>query len=595
MSYTVLARRYRSGTFDEIVGQSQVAQTLKKAIESDRVAHAYLFCGTRGSGKTSTARILAKALNCEKFDKPTTTPCGVCNSCQAIARGDDIDVIEIDAASNTGVDNVRDLIDNSQYRPARSRFKIYIIDEVHMLSKSAFNALLKTLEEPPGHVKFILATTEPEKVPATILSRCQRYDFRNIPTKQIAEHLAAICKQEKIKADSDALLLIAKTGAGSMRDALSLLDRVLSLGEKHVTLEMIEQLLGLPKAQLMFDLAEAIGQADVKSTLRQTQAILMGGLSVDAMLASLVDHLRNLLILRTCGEDDDLIAVPGLSMKDLAAQAQRFEVMNLSQDIAILEELRRQVRQGHGGRALVDATMVRLAMADQFASVVDLLEQVDSGRGLEQKKNGEYRVIESPAARPAIAVSEATDAVAEQEDDALPAVGKVWDEGPKRSLASIMAQTTSPPPVVSMEPVDANDTAAVWRAMLAVLGQKGQAITGLVCQGEFAGFDDDGCAILKYKSRQSGLVRILERKDKRDTLTDAFSRVLGKTVGVRFEISGESEESADKISKAAARPAADPSAERLTAERRAEVEADPLVKAILDSFGGVVLDRSGSI
>ena len=398
MSYTVLARRYRSGTFDEIVGQSQVAQTLKRAIESDRVAHAYLFCGTRGTGKTSMARILAKALNCERFDKPTTTPCGVCNSCVAIARGDDIDVIEIDAASHTGVDNVRDLISNAQFHPARARYKVYIIDEVHMLSKSAFNALLKTLEEPPSHVKFILATTEPEKVLATILSRCQRYDFRNIPTKQIAEHLAEICKQEKIKADSDALLLVARTGSGSMRDALSLLDRVLSLGEKHVTLEMIEQLLGLPKAQLMFDLAEAIGRGDVKSTLQQTQAILMGGLSTDAMLASLVEHLRNLLVLRTCGEDEELVAVPGLSMKELAGQAGKFEEMTLAQDIAILEELRRQVRQSQAGRALVDATMVRLALADQFAAVSDLLEHMDGGGagagslGVDSKKKDELRV-----------------------------------------------------------------------------------------------------------------------------------------------------------------------------------------------------------
>src|SRR5947209_14944298 len=187
MSYTVLARRYRSGTFDEVIGQDHIAQTLKKAIESGRIAHAYLFCGTRGTGKTSMARIMAKALNCHKFDAPTTTPCGTCASCVAIARGDEMDVIEIDAASNTGVDNIRELIENSQYRPAASRFKVYIIDEVHMLSKSAFNALLKTLEEPPEHVKFILATTEPEKVLATILSRCQRYDFRNIPTREIAD------------------------------------------------------------------------------------------------------------------------------------------------------------------------------------------------------------------------------------------------------------------------------------------------------------------------------------------------------------------------------------------------------------------------
>src|SRR5438128_726831 len=227
MSYTVLARRYRSQTFDEVIGQEHVAQTLKRALESGRIAHAYLFCGTRGTGKTSMARILAKALNCKSFDKPTTQPCGKCESCIAIARGDDMDVIEIDAASNTQVEKTRDIIDNAQYRPAHSRFKVYIVDEVHMLSKSSFNALLKTLEEPPEHVKFILATTEPEKVLPTILSRCQRFDFRSIPTRQIAEHLADICKQEKIKAEEDALMLVAKDGAGSMRDALSLLDRLL--------------------------------------------------------------------------------------------------------------------------------------------------------------------------------------------------------------------------------------------------------------------------------------------------------------------------------------------------------------------------------
>src|SRR5579864_5171446 len=263
MSYTVLARRYRSGTFDEVIGQDHVAQTLKKAIESGRIAHAYLFCGTRGTGKTSMARIMAKALNCEKSKGPTTQPCGKCDSCLAIARGDDIDVIEIDAASNTGVDNVRDIISNSQYRPVHSRFKVYIIDEVHMLSKSAFNALLKTLEEPPEHVKFILATTEPEKVLPTILSRCQRYDFRNIPTREIAAHLKEICEKEKIKAEEDALLLVAKSGAGSMRDALSLLDRLLSVGEKNLTAERVEQLLGLPRSQLLFDLAAAIGGGDV--------------------------------------------------------------------------------------------------------------------------------------------------------------------------------------------------------------------------------------------------------------------------------------------------------------------------------------------
>jgi DNA polymerase-3 subunit gamma/tau len=373
MSYTVLARRYRSRTFDDLIGQEHVAQTLKKAIDSGRIAHAYLFCGTRGTGKTSTARILAKCLNCESAGKPTSKPCGECTTCLAIARGEDIDVIEIDAASNTGVDNVRDLIANASYRPARSRFKVYIIDEVHMLSKAAFNALLKTMEEPPEHVKFILATTEPEKVLATILSRCQRYDFRNIPTREIADHLKAICKQEKIAADDDALLLVAKAGAGSMRDSLSLLDRLLSVGEKELTVEMIEQLLGLPKSQLIMDLAQAVGEANVKAVLTQTDKIVTGGLSPDTLLASLIDHLRNLLILRTCGPDSGLVEVPGLSMKDLQGQALRFDPVVLTQDIAILEELRRQLRSSQAGRALLDATLVRLALAEQFNQIGELL------------------------------------------------------------------------------------------------------------------------------------------------------------------------------------------------------------------------------
>ena len=379
MSYTVLARRYRSGTFDEVIGQDHVAQTLKKAIASGRIAHAYLFCGTRGVGKTSMARILAKALNCRSSEEPTTEPCGKCDSCVAISRGDDIDVIEIDAASNTGVDNVREVIENSQYRPARSRFKIYIIDEAHMLSKQAFNALLKTLEEPPSHVKFILATTEAEKLLPTILSRCQRYDFRNIPTREIAGHLADLCKREKIKADEEALLLVAKAGAGSMRDSLSLLDRLLSVGEKHLTADMIEQMLGLPKSQLLFDLAGAIAGGDVKSVLAQANSIVQAGLSVDSLIVALVDHLRNLLILRTCGPDSTLVEVPGLAMEDLAAQADRFDAGVLAQDITILEELRRTLRQSQAGRALLDATLVRLSLADQFSSIGDLLSRINGG------------------------------------------------------------------------------------------------------------------------------------------------------------------------------------------------------------------------
>ena len=296
-------------------------------------------------------------------------------------------MIEIDAASNTGVDNVRDIIIGTAYNtPARSRFKIFIIDEVHMLSKQAFNALLKTLEEPPSHVKFILATTEPEKVLPTILSRCQRYDFRNIPTREIAGHLKSICKTEQIEADDDALLLVAKAGAGSMRDSMSLLDRLLSIGETRLTVDLLEQLLGLPKTQLIFDLAAAIGSRDVSSALSQADQLIANGLAVDTLIVSLTDHLRNLMLLRTCGPKSDLVEVPGLALSDLSKQSDLFDPGALSQDIVILEELRRHVRQSQAGRALLDATLVRMSLADQFSSLSDLVERATGGTATAQKK-----------------------------------------------------------------------------------------------------------------------------------------------------------------------------------------------------------------
>ena len=247
MAYTVLARKYRSRTFDEVIGQEPIATTLANAIKVGRIHHGYLFTGTRGVGKTSMARILAKALNCLESDGPTAKPCCKCNACTAIAEGQDIDVIEIDAASNTGVDNIRELRSNTAYRPARARFKIYIIDEVHMLSTGAFNALLKTLEEPPEHVKFVLATTEIQKVPATIQSRCQRFTFRNIGPDAIADRLKSIVKEEDATAEETVLRRIARLANGSMRDALSILDQLLSVSPQELTAKVLDEILPPPQ------------------------------------------------------------------------------------------------------------------------------------------------------------------------------------------------------------------------------------------------------------------------------------------------------------------------------------------------------------
>jgi DNA polymerase-3 subunit gamma/tau len=565
MSYLVLARKYRSDTFDEVVGQNHIAQTLKKAIETDRIAHAYLFTGTRGTGKTSMARILAKALNCEKSKGPTAEPCLKCNSCVAIARGDDMDVIEIDAASNTQVEKTREIIDNAQYRPARSRFKVYIIDEVHMLSKSSFNALLKTLEEPPSHVKFILATTEPEKVLPTILSRCQRYDFRNISTREIAEHLKSICKDEKIKADEDALMLVAKAGAGSMRDALSLLERLRSVGDDRLTVQSIEQLLGLPRGQAVFDLAQAIGEGRVKDVLTLVDRMVNEGMSPDGLIVSLIDHLRNLLILRTCGSDSNLVEAVTISLDDLAKQAEQFEAATLTQDITILEELRRHLRQSQAGRAIFDATLVRLALAEQFTAIGDLLAHVDGGAApgatAIQKKKPEP-VIEAKSTAIAVAAKEPT----------------------------------------NIEPVNDADLPKVWKGLLDALAAHGAALHSLVSHGELTAITD-GQAVITYGAEHETFPKMLGRNGKKELVSEALSRVLGKSVGVRFElrpVSGEVESPRVERPPAVAseierHPAAPPSLQALTQDQKAELGKDPLIGALISEFGATILKVSENV
>jgi len=377
MSYTVLARRYRSQTFDEVVGQEAAAQTLKNAITSDRVAHAYLFTGTRGVGKTTMARILAKSLNCLDSDEPTMTPCCKCESCRAINEGEDIDVLEIDGASNTGVEHIRELRQNAIYRPARARFKIYIIDEVHMLSTNAFNALLKTLEEPPEHVKFILATTEPNKVLATIQSRCQRFDFRNIQTSEIAGQLKTILADEKVEADEALVRRVARLANGSMRDALSLLDQLLSMSEDKLTVELLAELLGTPRSERIVDLAEAIGKGGLGEVLHQVETALEEGLALEPLAEALQEHFRDLMVIRNCGADSELVEVDDAALRQrMADQARLFDDAILVYNITVMEELRRSFRMSGSGRALLEAALVRLTAVERFSDTKLLLERL---------------------------------------------------------------------------------------------------------------------------------------------------------------------------------------------------------------------------
>ncbi|MHC4750837.1 MAG: DNA polymerase III subunit gamma/tau [Planctomycetota bacterium] len=386
MAYTVLARKYRSQTFDDVIGQDPIAQTLKNAIKTGRVAHAYLFTGTRGVGKTTMARVLAKALNCLNVDEPTREPCCKCNSCVAVNLGEDIDVIEIDGATNNGVEQVRELRQNAIYRPARARFKIYIIDEVHMLSVPAFNALLKILEEPPDHVKFIFATTEPNKVIPTIQSRCQRFDFSNIGPAQIAQQLKFILKQEKIKYEEDLVLPLARMANGSMRDGLSLLDRLISTGIEPLSVSLLEKFLGQPNSEKIWNLIGQIGDSDAAGTLAAIEDLIGTGISEVQIIDSLIDYMRDLMVVKSTGSESELLILTGQQRKRAGELAEKFDVAALIYNIATLEKLRWTVKNSDTSRALLEASLLRFALSEHFLNVDELLSQLKPGSAAAVKK-----------------------------------------------------------------------------------------------------------------------------------------------------------------------------------------------------------------
>ncbi|MGI9013094.1 MAG: DNA polymerase III subunit gamma/tau [Phycisphaerales bacterium] len=402
-SYTVLARRYRSTTFDEVVGQESIARTLKNAIARSRTAHAYLFCGTRGVGKTSMARIFAAALNAtdDLTEKDAVA--------QAIMQGNDIDVIEIDAASNTGVDNVRDLISNAGLSPARSPYKVYIIDEVHMLSKAAFNALLKIMEEPPRHVKFILCTTEPHKVLATIRSRCQLFNFRNIPTRRIAEHLKHVLTQESIEAEDAAVHEVARQAQGSMRDALSLLDRLIAAGDGSITLKTLESTLGTPDHTLVARTISAIAAGDAAAALEAAGELLDQGTSIEQALDTLAEHLRTVMVIAACGAESPLIESFGEARELATTAATQIDAEAAVHMIALCEAASRNVRLSSTSRALFDAVVVRLALTERLVSIPEIVRtgKTPPVEALEKKKPQQQQ--QPPAAAP-VAEKQVTEA-----------------------------------------------------------------------------------------------------------------------------------------------------------------------------------------
>jgi len=380
VSYLVLARKWRPQTFAEVIGQEHITGTLKKAVEKGRIAHAYLFAGPRGCGKTTTARLLAKIINCEKPNG--AEPCNECASCTAITEGRHLDVIEIDGASNRGIDEIRDLREKIGYAPAQGPSKIYIIDEVHMLTPQAFNALLKTLEEPPAHVYLVFATTEPHKVPATILSRCQRYNFKRLELREIVSQLEKICSLEKIAFDRDALLLIARRAEGSMRDGESLLDQCLAASDGAVDLDLVRRVLGLVDSQLIMELLTAIAARDRRTTLAIVDRAVDSGLDLEEFFLAYIEGLRNLLVLSVeGGSASEFLDLSKSEIEELSTIAQAFKTENLLYLFRAAARSYRELKSSGQPRFQLEAALAEAASWESAVELSELIRRLDSFGG----------------------------------------------------------------------------------------------------------------------------------------------------------------------------------------------------------------------
>ncbi len=393
MSYQVLARKYRPQTFSEVIGQEHVTRTLKNALEQSRTAHGYIFSGHRGIGKTTVARILAMALNCRSSDKPVTEPCGVCESCTEIRAGNSVDVIEIDAATNRGIDEIRELREAARYRPARDRFKIYILDEAHQITDAAFNALLKTLEEPPGHVVFMLATTQPEDIPQTIRSRCQHFSFRAVRFEEIQGQLRDLVGRERIEADDDALALLSEAGDGSMRDALSILDQAIASSAGRLTAESVRQLVGAAPSGVMEEVMQAVAQGSSQDVLRTIDRLIGEGHSPTHFARQMVRFLRNTIVAKVAGADSSLLQISGDERQRVARVAELFSEEDLSRHLQIMLRTHGEIGYRQEQRFHLELGLLKMVHAQRLLPLEQWLSEAAGSGGSAPRVSGRPAVV----------------------------------------------------------------------------------------------------------------------------------------------------------------------------------------------------------
>ena len=548
--YVVVARRYRPQTFDQLVGQSQVSQALAAAIQTNRVGHAYLFTGARGVGKTSTARIFAKALNCQRG--PTTQPCNECDVCQGVSSGDDVDVLEIDGASNRGIDEIRQLRSNVNIRPSRARFKIYIIDEVHMLTGPAFNALLKTLEEPPEHVKFIFCTTDPEKIPITVLSRCQRFDFPPVETDAILARLRQIVDAEGVSAETEALQILARRAGGSMRDSQSLLEQLLSFSSEKITAEDVHKMLGTARSGRLIKLTEHVASRDTASALREVDAAIAEGVEVGQLAEQLLGHYRDMLAAVVgCPADMLLHSAPG-DYEELLASGRRIGLETMLASAQILDQTLTALRQSSHVRTLVEIAVVRLCKLEDLDQLSTLIAQLREG-SVDQAP----RPANSPAAVPS------------RTDSSRP---------PAQKKTELSAAGPALPPASALRPLELSPASAdsVWRQVLAEMGD----MTSEMAQRyDRIAISAPNRLVVTFKQEYNLQKESCERPKNKERLEQAMSRLTGANVRIDFEVLPGEPNQGEK-------PAPPVSKRQLMREK----ERHPLVREAIEMFDAELTD-----
>jgi len=497
MSYTVFALKWRPKTFDEIVGQDHIVTTLKSALQKNRLAHAYLFAGPRGVGKTSTARILAKALNCK--EGPTVNPCQKCPSCLEITQGRAFDVIEIDGASNRGIDEIRALRESIKFAPTTGKFKIYIIDEVHMLTTEAFNALLKTLEEPPEFVKFIFATTAPHKVIPTVLSRCQRFDFRRIPTVQIIAQLEKIIKSEQIHVDKEVLFAIARASDGALRDAESILDQLVSFSKDTVSLKDVISVLGLIEEDLLFEITDKITQKNPKETLELLNRIIDEGKDLSVFLSNLIEHFRNLMVAKIAQADPKLIDLPEEICQKLFEQSKRLTLEEIFVAFNVLVNSQELSKRLDSQRIPLEISLVKLSYDKKSATPV-------------QTHNSEPP---KPQAQP------------------KPAVHKIVAQEIKKE-----DHPPQPPAVEQMITKTIEDIKSAWQRIIDALTSIKISVATYLGEGDPLKIEKN-VLVIGFPKNYSLHKESLEKKENRDIIEKALLDIVGAPLRVNFVLTQE--------------------------------------------------------